>query len=164
MSTGQRIRTTEAPAYVGQQVKMAGWLHLVRRLGSIGFLVLRDGWGTFQAVIEDAEQLNILSQLQPESVIAVAGTVVAEAQAPGGLELHGCRVTAINAVEEVLPFEINKKVLKAGLDTFLDHASVGLRYPTKRATFRLFGGILAAFREYLAGAGFTEIQTPKLVG
>lgn len=164
MSTLIRIRTTEAQRYVGQRVRMAGWLHLLRRLGSIGFLVLRDGWGTFQAVIEDAEQLDRLGQLMPESVIEIEGEVIAEAQAPGGLELRGCRVTVINAVEEVLPFEINKKVLKAGLDTFLDHAPVGLRYPAKRATFRLFGGILAAFREHLAGEGFTEIQTPKLVG
>jgi nondiscriminating aspartyl-tRNA synthetase len=67
-------------------------------------------------------------------------------------------------VTEPLPFEINKKVLKPGLDVFLDHAPVGLRHPLKQATFRLFGTILNAFREHLTKEGFTEIQTPKLVG
>jgi nondiscriminating aspartyl-tRNA synthetase len=164
MSGLQRIRTTGARDLVGQRVRMAGWLHRLRRLGGISFLILRDGYGTFQAVIDDLEVLSGLANMQPESVIEVEGTVVAEAQAPGGAELHDCRVRVVTPVTETLPFEINKKVLKAGLDVFLDHAPVGLRHPHKRATFRLFAGILAAFREYLSGQGFTEIQTPKLVG
>jgi nondiscriminating aspartyl-tRNA synthetase len=143
---------------------MAGWLHRLRRLGGISFLILRDGYGTFQAVIDDPEVLAGLANVQTESVIEVEGTVVAEAQAPGGVELHGCRVRAITPVTEALPFEINKKVLRAGLDVFLDHAPFGLRHPNKQATFRLLGGILAGYREYLSGQGFTEIQTPKLVG
>jgi nondiscriminating aspartyl-tRNA synthetase len=105
-----------------------------------------------------------LRDVLSESVIEVEGTVVAEPQAPGGVELHGCQVRVIAPVEEALPFELNKKVFKPGLDVFLDHASVGLRHPLKRATFRLLGGLLGAFRESLSRRGFTEIQTPKLVG
>jgi nondiscriminating aspartyl-tRNA synthetase len=164
MSKLERIRTTQARERVGRRVRMAGWLHRLRRLGGINFLVLRDGFGLFQAVINDAGELAGLQNSLPESVIEIEGTVVAEPQAPGGLELHDCRVHVVTPVTEPLPFEINKKVLKPGLDVFLDHAPVGLRHPRKQATFRLFGAILAAFREYLAGEGFTEIQTPKLVG
>jgi nondiscriminating aspartyl-tRNA synthetase len=143
---------------------MAGWLHRLRRMGAINFLVLRDGYGLFQAVLEDEDELAQLRGLQPESVIELQGRIFAEAQAPGGLELHDCRVCVVNPVTETLPFEINKKVLKPGLDVFLDHAPVGLRHPRKQATFRIFAGILAAFRASLAERGFTEIQTPKLVG
>ena len=42
--TRRRIRTTEAQDHAGQRVKMAGWLHRLRRLGAISFLVLRDGY------------------------------------------------------------------------------------------------------------------------
>ena len=164
MNELQRIRTTGARDLVGQRVRMAGWLHRLRKLGGISFLVLRDGYGMFQAVIDDAAVLAGLADVQPESVIEVEGMVVAEAQAPGGLELHNCQVRLITPVRETLPFEINKKVLKPGIDVFLDHAPVGLRHPVKQATFRLFAGILAGFRRYLSGEGFTEIQTPKLVG
>jgi nondiscriminating aspartyl-tRNA synthetase len=163
-SMTSRIRTTEATEHVGQTVRMAGWLHRLRRLGGINFLLLRDGAGLFQAVIEDADELGKLREVQPESVIEVQGKVAAEAQAPGGLELHDCQVQVITPVTETLPFEINKKVIKPALDVFLDHAPVGLRHPLKQATFRLFGGVLAAFRASLAEQGFTEIQTPKLVG
>jgi nondiscriminating aspartyl-tRNA synthetase len=164
MNELQRIRTTGARDLVGQRVRLAGWLHRLRKLGGISFLILRDGYGTFQAVIDDPDVLAGLANAQSESVVEVEGTVVAEAQAPGGVELHGCQVRVIAPVSETLPFEINKKVLKPGLDVFLDYAPVGLRHPHKQATFRLFGGILAGFREYLSGQGFTEIQTPKLVG
>ncbi len=162
--TSQRVRTTQAKGLVGKRVRIAGWLHRLRRMGGINFLVLRDGFGLFQAVIGDVDELGKLHGLGPESVIEVEGTVVAEAQAPDGVELHDCRVAVVTPVTEVLPFELNKRVLKPTLDVFLDHAPVGLRHPHKQATFRLFGGILAAFREYLSGQGFTEIQTPKLVG
>ena len=162
--TSEWVCTTQAKRLVGQRVRLAGWLHRLRRMGGISFLVLRDGFGLFQVVIEDADELAKLHGLGPESVLQVEGTVIAEAQAPDGVELHDCQVEVVTPVTEVLPFELNKKVLKPSLDVFLDHAPVGLRHPHKQATFRLFGGILAAFREYLSGQGFTEIQTPKLVG
>jgi nondiscriminating aspartyl-tRNA synthetase len=144
-------------------VRLTGWLHRLRRLGGINFLVLRDGYGLFQAVIDNADELARLREVQPESVIEVRGIVVAEDQAPGGYELHDCRVQVITQVTEALPFELNKRVFKPGLDVFLDHAPVGLRHPQKQATFRLFSGVLSSFRASLTEQGFTEIQTPKLV-
>jgi nondiscriminating aspartyl-tRNA synthetase len=164
MEALERIRTTEAPEHVGQRVRLAGWLYRLRRLGGINFLILRDGYGLFQAVIDDPDVLAALRDAGTESVVEVEGTVVAEPQAPGGCELHDCQARVIVPVTETLPFELNKPVLSAGLDVFLDHAPVGLRHPRMRATFRLFGGILAAFRGHLSSEGFTEIQSPKLVG
>ena len=159
-----RVRTTQASQHAGEPVRLTGWLHRLRRLGGINFLLLRDGYGIFQAVIDDADELARLREIQPESVIEVQGLVVAEEQAPGGHELHHCRVQVITPVTETLPFELNKKVLTPGLDVFLDHASVGLRHPQKQATFRLFSRVLSSFRASLTDQGFTEIQTPKLVG
>ena len=164
MSDLRRIRTIQAKEHLDRRVRMAGWLHRLRRLGGINFLLLRDGYGLFQAVIDDPGELAALRNVLSESVIEMEGLVVAEPQAPGGLELRDCRVRVITPVTESPPFEINKKVLRAGLDVFLDHAPVGLRHPRKQAAFRLFSAILAAFRQQLAGQGFTEIQTPKLVG
>jgi nondiscriminating aspartyl-tRNA synthetase len=40
---------------------------------------------------------------------------------------------------------------------------VGLRHPARRALFRVQATIMAGFREYLDGEGFTEIQSPKLL-
>jgi nondiscriminating aspartyl-tRNA synthetase len=159
-----RTTTTQASEQTGQRVCLAGWLHRLRRLGGINFLVLRDGFGLFQAVIDNDDVLASLDGVHPESAIEVEGTVVAEPQAPGGAELHDCTIRVLSPAVDAVPFELNKKVLSPGLDVFLDHAPVGLRHPRKQATFRLFAAILRAYRQYLTGQGFTEIQTPKLVG
>ena len=110
MSTLSRIWSTQASAYVGQRVKMAGWLHRLRRLGGISFLILRDGFGLFQAVIRETGELDKLRAVMTESVIEIEGRIVAEPQAPGGLEMHDCQVELVTPVSEPLPFEINKKI------------------------------------------------------
>ena len=157
----ERIRTIEASRFVGQRIKLAGWLHALRKLGGVNFLVLRDGFGTFQAVLDD---VSPLSGCQVESILEVEGTVVAEPQAPGGVELHDCVVRVLVPLTQVPPLVINKRELTANLDVFLDHATVGLRHPARRALFRIQAGLMAAFRAHLMSQGFIEIQTPKLVG
>ncbi|MFO7634552.1 MAG: OB-fold nucleic acid binding domain-containing protein, partial [Caldilinea sp.] len=74
-----RIRSTEITFYVGQRVELQGWLHAVRRLGGVTFVIVRDGWGTVQAVVEEASQLApiVVGQIQPESVLRLSGVVVA---------------------------------------------------------------------------------------
>jgi nondiscriminating aspartyl-tRNA synthetase len=144
-------------------VLLAGWLHALRRLGSINFLVLRDGCGVAQIVIDTADAMAPLEGLLPETVISVQGTVVSEPQAPGGYELHDPSIEVISPVTEPLPLTLNKPVIKASLPVFLDQAVVGLRHPQKQALFRLSAGIMAGFRSTLTGLGFTEIQSPKLV-
>ena len=162
ISAPPRVRTNEAGRAVGQRVRLCGWVHRLRQIGAINFLVLRDGFGLFQAVLTP-EQLAPLAGCVEGSVVELTGVVTLEAQAPGGCELHDCQVRIITAVTEPPPFEINKKEVKATLSTFLDHGVVGLRHPNKWALFRLSAGIMAGFRATLTGLGFTEVQTPKLV-
>lgn len=160
----QRIRTIEAHAHVGQTIRLQGWLHQFRALGKVNFLILRDGWGVFQAVVDAADALQALQSVQVESIIEITGEVVAMPQAPGGVELHGTHVTVLVPVLEPPPVEINKREMGAALDTFLAHAVVGLRHPKRRATLRIESALLAGFRETLDARGFTEIQTPKILG
>ena len=160
----ERIYTSEVGSHVGQRVRLAGWLHALRRMGGINFLVLRDVRGTVQVVVDTPEALATLEGLLPETVLAVEGDVCAEPQAPGGIEIHRPQFEILSPVRDALPFPLNKPEVKATLPTFLDHAVVGLRHPQKRALFRLQAGVMAGFRATLTGLGFTEIQTPKLVG
>ncbi|MBK7893659.1 MAG: aspartate--tRNA(Asn) ligase [Anaerolineaceae bacterium] len=157
------IRTVEASSHVGQQVRLTGWLHNVRRLGGVSFVVLRDGWGTIQAVTESEADLAPIAALSLESVIVLTGTVVATPQAPGGVELHQPQIEVITPVTEPTHIPLQQKRLKAGLPTLLDHAVVANRHPERRAVFRLAAGAMAGFRATLQAEHFTEIQSPKLV-
>jgi len=160
----ERIRTTEAAGYVGQEVRLQGWLHQFRALGKVNFLIVRDGWGTFQAFVDDEATLATMHGVGVESIIEVRGRVIAEPQAPGGVELHETRVAIMEAVHEPPPVEINKREMRAALDTYLEQAAVGLRHPKRRAILRIEAAMIAGFRDHLGAQGFTEIHTPKILG
>lgn len=161
----ERIPTTQVQQHIGQRVRVQGWLHALRRLGGVTFVVVRDGWGTVQAVSEDEAEIAALvaGGLGAGTVLALEGLVVAEAQAPGGVELRNLAVEVLTPVAEPLPLSLHKRQIKASLPTLLDHAVVANRHPARRAVFRLAAGAMAGFRATLGGRGFTEIQTPKIV-
>ncbi|MCA1725228.1 MAG: aspartate--tRNA(Asn) ligase [Thermomicrobia bacterium] len=140
---------------------LAGWLHQVRALSGVTFVLVRDRSAVVQTVF-DREPAE-LAGVHAESVVAITGTVVTEPRAALGVELHDARITVISPVMEPLPFGLNKKVLSPALDTLLDHAPVGLRHPTKQATFRLVAAMGQALRASFIARGCTEIHTPKLV-
>jgi nondiscriminating aspartyl-tRNA synthetase len=160
-----RIRTTEVTGHIGERVTVAGWLHILRRLGGINFMVLRDGWGTVQVTVEDEADLSPIleDELGAETVLRVEGTVTANPQAPDGIELTDPAIAVITPVRETPPLTLNKRALRAGLVTVLDHAVIANRHPKRRAIFRLGATAMTGFRETLQERGFTEIQTPKLV-
>ncbi|MGI8550056.1 MAG: aspartate--tRNA(Asn) ligase [Dehalococcoidia bacterium] len=161
----ERIRTNDLGAHAGERVRIAGWLHALRRLGGVNFLIVRDGWGLARAVTESESYLRSLREagLGSESVIEVEGLAVVTAQAPGGVELHDPRIEIVTPVTETPPLVLGKREIKASLSTLLEHAPVANRHPSRRAVFRLFAGVLGGFREALSVRGFTEIQSPKIV-
>ena len=159
----ERTRTVDVEAHVGESVRVQGWLHGVRRLGGINFILLRDGWGVIQAVTEDGADLAPLEGLAEESVIALEGVVVRSAQAPGGREIHRPQLEVITPITERPPAALYKRDLNVRLPTMLDHAVVLNRHPRRRAIFRLAAGAMAGFRAALDARHFTEIQTPKIV-
>jgi nondiscriminating aspartyl-tRNA synthetase len=161
----ERVRTVQVAACVGTRVRVAGWLHAQRRLGGVSFLLVRDGWGLVQAVVVDEERLEPLraAGALAESVVELEGDAIAEAQAPGGVELHNIVLRVLSPVTEPTPIVLGKKTLRAQLPPLLEHAVIANRHPTRRAIFRLGAAAMRAFRGSLDGRGFTEIQSPKLV-
>lgn len=157
----ERTLAAEIPQKVGQRVELRGWMHTLRRMGGVAFLMLRDRSGLAQAVVDDTSHL---AGCLPETVLSVVGTVREEPRARLGAELREVQVEVLAPVAEPLPFEINKGPLKANLDTYLDHAPAGLRHPARQATFRLASAILGAYGDWMRAHGYTQITTPKLVG
>lgn len=159
----ERVRTTEVSERVGTSVRVVGALQSLRRMGGINFLVIRDGWGTVQAVSEDETVLEPLAGLTTETMVAVEGVVTSAPQAPGGIELRQLHIEVVTPVTEAPPITLSKRELKANLVTVLDHAVIANRHPTRRAIFRLAASAMGSFRATLNERGFMEIQTPKIV-
>jgi nondiscriminating aspartyl-tRNA synthetase len=160
----ERIWTTELGQHAGERVRLAGWLHRLRQLKDVSFLVLRDAKGMAQIVVEDQALGQRLAQLPNESVLEIEGLAVAEPQAPGGVEIHQPVVGVLAPAAEAPPLDLYRPTLKAQLPTILDHAPIALRHPRQRALFRVAAASMAGFRATLAARDFVEIQTPKIVG
>jgi nondiscriminating aspartyl-tRNA synthetase len=160
----ERIWTTQLGQHAGERVRLAGWLHRLRQLKDVNFLVLRDAKGLAQIVVEDQALAERLAQLPNESVLEIEGLAVAEPQAPGGVEIHQPAIDVLAASAEAPPIDLYRPTLKAQLPTILDHAPIALRHPRQRALFRLASASMAGFRATLAKRDFVEIQTPKIVG
>ncbi|MGH2371322.1 MAG: aspartate--tRNA(Asn) ligase, partial [Chloroflexota bacterium] len=111
-----------------------------------------------------AALIERLAALHHESVLVLEGLAVAEAQAPGGVEVHQPTVEVLSPAVAPPPFELYRPALKAQLPAILDHAPLALRHPRHRAIFRLASAAMAGFRATLRALDFVEIQTPKLVG
>ena len=160
----ERVWAADLGSCVGKRVKLLGWLHHVRELKRVAFLLLRDGSGIAQIVVEDADERVRLAALPAESAIAVTGEVVAVAQAPGGVELHGPRIEILSEAVREAPIELHRPTPGEGLAHRLDHAAVSLRHPRSRAAHRLTAAVVEGFRATLRARRFVEIATPKLVG
>ncbi|MGH2355403.1 MAG: OB-fold nucleic acid binding domain-containing protein [Chloroflexota bacterium] len=67
----ERIWTADLARHPGQRVRLAGWLHRLRRLSNVSFLLLRDAKGIAQVVVEDAALIERLAALHHESVLVL---------------------------------------------------------------------------------------------
>jgi nondiscriminating aspartyl-tRNA synthetase len=160
-----RVLAADLHAHVGEQVTIAGWLHRRRELKSVTFLIVRDRSGLAQVVLksDSVRPDSPTAGLPEETVVAITGTVAANEQAPGGVELTGPLVTPLSGPATPPPFDLYRPAITAGLPTILDHAPTTLRHPVLRAGFEIAAASVAGYRAALDGLGFTEVHTPKIV-
>jgi aspartyl-tRNA synthetase len=151
---------------VGKEVTLCGWVHEVRDLGGLVFVVLRDREGFIQITLPkkkvDAETFEIAKKVRRESVIRVVGVVKKEPKAPGGYEVIPTKIEVLNEADAPLPLEVTEKV-PAELDTRLDHRYMDLRKPKIQAIFRIRHQVMQSVRNFLCEEGFIEVHTPKIV-
>ncbi len=157
----ERIRTSDLAQHLGERVLLRGWLHHRRVLSQVTFLILRDAWGTSQLI--PAADATGLDELTAESVIETEGRAVAEARAPGGVEVREARIRVLSPAAAALPVDLFRPSIDAALPTILDHAAVTLRHPRRRAAFLLMDASVTAYRNAPRAQGFTEVFTPKIV-
>ena len=63
-------------ADAGKDVTVVGWYENIRKVSkNLGFLILRDFYGTTQVVIETEEMMSVIDSINKESTIQVTGVV-----------------------------------------------------------------------------------------
>ena len=155
-------------ADAGKDVTVVGWYENIRKVSkNLGFLILRDFYGTTQVVIETEDMMSVIDSVNKESTIQVTGVVRERSSknvelptgeievVPSKIEILGkCRYNA-------LPFEINQSK-DADENTRLKYRYLDLRNPAVKGNIILRSKIVAELRNKMNSLGFMEITTPIL--
>ena len=152
----------------GEKVTLVGWYENLRKVSkNLGFLILRDFYGTTQIVVETEEMMEKLDGVNKESTISVTGTVRERSNkntelptgeievVPEGIEILG------KCIYNALPFEINQS-READENTRLKYRYLDLRNPSVKSKIVLRSRIVAELRNKMNELGFLEITTPIL--
>ena len=155
---------------VGEQVRVAGWVHRRRDHGGLVFVDLRDRTGLVQVVFnpETAPEAHASSHdLRSEWVISVRGEVVPRSEETVNRDMPTgeveVRVTelAVLAQAETPAFPVDE-------DTAVDealrlrHRYLDLRREPMQRALELRHRVAQAIRDHLNAAGFLDIETPIL--
>ncbi len=158
----ERVLSSEVERYIGKEILLKGWVHQIRKLGKITFVILRDRRGTVQLIADSSVDL---SGVVKEAVVEVEGIPKLEPQAPGGREVKIKSIKVMESPREPIPFEVNRslKKLNLKLDMLLNHRAFSLRNPEIGRVFRIQAEIIRSFADFMRGEDFLEVHTPKIV-
>ena len=155
---------------IGQTVTVMGWVQKSRNKGGIVFVDLRDRSGIIQLIFEESsvgsEGFGKAAKLRSEFVAAVTGEVAArsgavnENLATGEIEIVA-RDIRILSESETPPFPIEENS-RTKDDLRLKYRYLDLRRPDLQRNLMLRSEVTSQVRQFLAGEGFLEIETPAL--
>ena len=153
---------------VGKKVQLSGWLENFREVGAeLGFVVIRDFYGTTQVVVEDAEMMKTVKAINKESTITVEGTVRERSSKnpkldTGDIEVVPEKITVLGRCRyNELPFEVNHS-READEAARLKYRYLDIRNPEVKKNLILRSNVIAALRNAMIAHDFMEITTPIL--
>ena len=152
----------------GKNVTIVGWYENIRKVSkNLGFLILRDFYGTTQVVIETEEMMQVIDSVNKESTISVTGVVRERSSknkdlATGEIEVVPEKIKILGkCIYNALPFEINQSK-DADENTRLKYRYLDLRNPAVKGNIVLRSKIVAELRQKMNSLNFMEITTPIL--
>ena len=153
---------------VGNQVRVAGWVHRRRDHGGLIFIDVRDRTGLLQLVFrpEEAPEAHAAAgNLRSEDVITVSGELVRRDEGAVNPDLPTGEVELVAAELEQLadaetpPFQIDEDD-PVGEELRLRYRYLDLRKERMRDQMILRHEVIREIRNQLSDEGYLEIETP----
>src|SRR5712664_4621829 len=165
-----RLKRTHLTSQLGEslnkEVVLAGWVHDVRVLGGISFLLLRDMSGIVQVTVPKSkappEVLKEIAGLHQEDVLFVRGMVVSSKIAKMGIEVVPSELEIVSRAETPLPLD-PRGVQNTLLETRLNWRVLDFRSEESNAIFKIQSKILESFRGFFLQRRYVEIQPPVII-
>src|SRR4051812_2567904 len=153
--------------HVGDEVRVAGWVHRRRDHGGLIFIDLRDRSGLVQLVFHPGAGFEAAEQLRPEHVLSARGAVTEREEGnknpnltTGDIEIGVVEVERL-AVAETPPFAIDEDS-PVDENTRLRYRYLDLRRANMQEAMVLRDAVVKEMRDALAERDFLEIETPIL--
>lgn len=153
-------------SHIGQTVKLAGWIHRKRNLGSLCFVDLRDHYGITQCVVDSSSDLfEQIENTRVESVVGFEGEVAARESVnknmpTGDIEIK-VKKMVIYSEADILPIQVFGED-DAPEELRLKYRFLDLRKERIHNNIILRSKVIAEMRRLMTEQGFTEYQTPIL--
>ena len=139
----------------GKQVTIRGWVWIKRSSGKIRFLVIRDGKGFIQCVIENPDLFSTFDEISQESTCEVQGLLKEDKRSPLGFEILVQNLKILFKTED---YPITPK--EHGIDFLMDHRHLWIRSRKQFAILRIRHSVKNYIREFLHKEGFIEFDSP----
>ena len=149
---------------IGKEVKLAGFIQKIRKMGHMTFIDLKDHYGITQIVLGDNLKDKV-QELTTQACVQVEGVVIERSNKnlnipTGEIEIDVKNIKILGDAPRNLPFEINEDYKNNREDLRLEYRFLDLRNDEIHKNIVLRSKILKDTRKIMDEMGFLEIQTP----
>src|SRR3954469_12449538 len=155
-------------SHIGGTARLSGWCHIIRDLGGVLFIDLRDHYGITQCVVDaDSPAYRDAEKLRSEWVVRMDGKVRIRPEGTANAELSTGQIEVYVTDIEVLGPSAVLPLPVAGEQEYpedirLKYRFLDLRRETLHQNIMTRGAIVDSMRKRMKEQGFFEFQTPIL--
>jgi len=147
----------------GSEVKLQGWVSNKRSGKGLFFIILRDGSGMCQCVVDEklvsTESFENARKLTLESSCTITGTVKKDEKQIGGYEVQ---VAGVEIIQIAIDYPIAKK--EHGVDFLMKNRHLWLRSQRQWAIMRIRNTIIYSIHCFFQKEGFVQMDAPIFTG
>ncbi len=161
MSSCPEVDVQDLKQWVGQCVRLRGWVANRRTTKNVVFIVLRDGTGFVQCVVDRQvlgdESYRQADKLSLETAVEIEGDVREDARQIGGVEIQ---VRHWRVLAPSRDYPIAKKA--HGIDFLLENRHLWLRHRRPWAVMRIRNRLVMQIHRFFQERGFLQLDAPIL--
>ncbi len=162
----KRIVVAQASEYIGQRVRVSGWVNGCRDHGQVIFVDLRDRTGIIQVFC--SKKIDQAHKLRSEWVVEIAGQISERPESMinhdsflGKIEMQAEEIKVLSQAETP-PFELKGDGYGLNEEIRLKYRYLDLRRPRLQRNLSARHQIFHLARCFLVENGFREVDTPIL--
>ncbi|MFN8256534.1 MAG: asparagine--tRNA ligase [Bacteroidales bacterium] len=159
----EKVYIQDLKKYEGQDVSISGWLMNKRSSKGLEFLIVRDGTGFTQCIVEEGKvsEKSFLAakEMSQESSLKLKGKVVKDERQVGGFEIH---VQSLETISVANGYPITNK--PHGTEFLMDNRHLWLRSKRQWAIMRIRNRMIFAIHNFFQKEGFVQMDSPVFTG